>query len=108
KTQGRDWDLSVFLSHQEAYHQLIADLAVLSACSLRLLSKRGAPDAASAPRNVPLYVDGGFASSGIFMTALTSISPWQPVYSAQVPQSTALGAALLMHARWQEGPVPEI
>ena len=53
-----------------------------------------------------LFVDGGFSQSGVFMHLLAKAYPQLSVYSAFIPQSTALGAALAIHQHWNNSPVP--
>jgi len=43
-----------------------------------------------------MVAEGGFASNAVFMSALADALPEMSCYSADVPQGTALGAALLM------------
>lgn len=92
--EGREWDLSRFASAQDTYTQLLVDLAVLSAHTLRLAEKAPGLDPASS--RTPIYVDGGFARNQIFLHVLACLFPWRNVVAAQLPQSTALGAALVM------------
>jgi len=53
-----------------------------------------------------LFVDGGFSQNEVFMHLLAKAYPQLKVYSAFIPQSTALGAALAIHQHWNNSPVP--
>jgi len=88
-----DWDLSAFQSAEEAYHQLLVELIRMLAVSVRLADS-GVPT---------LYVDGGFARNGIFMQLLANEFPGKQVYTSQLPQATAIGAAL--YVRQDDEPV---
>ncbi|NDC78747.1 MAG: carbohydrate kinase [Chitinophagia bacterium] len=61
--------------------------------------------ASEAPRH--LYVDGGFSRNSVFMGMLRQEFPEWIVRAAEVGQSTALGAAIILHGHWNEGPLPE-
>jgi sugar (pentulose or hexulose) kinase len=52
-----------------------------------------------------LFVDGGFSQNEVFMHLLAKAYPRLKVYSAFIPQSTALGAALAIHQHWNNNPV---
>ena len=41
------------------------------------------------------------------MHLLANLFPEIEVYAATIPQATALGAALALHAAWNSQPVPE-
>ncbi|WP_128543563.1 FGGY-family carbohydrate kinase [Larkinella soli] len=87
------WDLSSFESAEEAYTQLIVDLVQILNVSIRLVDS-----------NVPtLYVDGGFARNPIFMQLLANLFPEKQVFTSQLPQATAIGAAL--YIRQDDEPV---
>jgi sugar (pentulose or hexulose) kinase len=60
--------------------------------------------ASEAPRH--LYVDGGFSRNSVFMGMLRQEFPEWTVCAAEVGQSTALGAAIVLHRHWNEGPLP--
>lgn len=84
---------------EQAYHQLMADVVALQRLSSNLVLK-------SAPvKN--LFVDGGFGKSRIFMKMLSEAYPGIKVQTSEVPQASALGAALVLHDSWNSRPVPE-
>ncbi|AWO01972.1 carbohydrate kinase [Chitinophaga alhagiae] len=92
-------DLHAFSSDVEAYHQLVLDIAVQQYHSTQLVLK---------DRPVKrIFVDGGFGKNEIYMHLLASMFPDMEVYAATIPQATALGAALALHAAWNSQPLPE-
>lgn len=54
-----------------------------------------------------IFVDGGFSKNEIFMSLLAQAFPDQEVFAAEVPQATALGAALVLHGHWNPSPLPQ-
>lgn len=54
-----------------------------------------------------IFVDGGFSRNEIFMQMLAASFPELEVFAAEVPQATALGAALAIHRQWNSKPVPK-
>ena len=93
----RDWQK--YPTAAQAYHQLMADLVALQKRSSDLVLK-------SAPVN-RLFVDGGFGKSRIFMKMLSAAYPNLEVFTSEVSQASALGAALVLHDSWNSRPVPE-
>ena len=93
----RDWQK--YPAAAQAYHQLMADLVALQKRSSDLVLK-------SAPVN-KLFVDGGFGKSRIFMKMLSAAYPNLEVFTSEVPQASALGAALVLHDHWNSRQVPE-
>ena len=53
-----------------------------------------------------IVVDGGFAQNALYLRLLAKAFPELEVFSATMPQATALGAALAIHAAWNPGPLP--
>ena len=90
--------LENFASYEEAYHQLIADIIVQQVSSTNLVLK-----GTTVKR---IFVDGGFGSNPIYMHLLAKAFPYIEVYAASVPQASALGAALAIHAHWNSKPFP--
>jgi L-fuculokinase len=92
-TQAGTWDLSQWRSYEDAYHQLILDLACMVRTSIDLIREGdGESD---------IFVDGGFARNALFMPLLASLLPKAEVRSSGIAQSTALGTALMMHRYWE-------
>ncbi len=93
----RDW--GNYGTAEQAYHQLMADLVALQKRSSDLVVK-----------DVPvkkIFVDGGFAKNHVFMKMLALAYPVTKVWTSEVPQASALGAALVLHDSWNSRPVPE-
>ena len=80
-------DLSVFSSYEEAYHQLIIDLTDLGIESLKLIT-------AEKDNTTEIYVSGGFARNETFLRMLATRLKHKNVYTSEIDNSTALGAAL--------------
>ncbi len=91
----RSWEK--YGTAEVAYHQLMADLVALQKYSSSLVLKGVRK----------LFVDGGFGKSSLFMNMLTRAFPEMEVQTSEVPQASALGAALALHDSWNTKPVPE-
>jgi sugar (pentulose or hexulose) kinase len=78
-----------FDSFEEAYHQLIMDLVVLMKESISLII--GEED-----KTKNIYISGGFSKNLIFVKLLASRFPGKNVYTSEVANATALGAALVL------------
>jgi sugar (pentulose or hexulose) kinase len=81
-------DLSTFASFEEAYHQLVLDLAFLQAAAIRL--------ALGKSQIKKMFISGGFNNNKLFIKLLATLFPQIEVYSATVSKATALGAALVL------------
>ncbi len=53
-----------------------------------------------------IFVDGGFSKNKLYLALLAAAFPAMEVFSAEVAQATALGAALAIHADWNPKPLP--
>jgi sugar (pentulose or hexulose) kinase len=82
-------DLSAFVSYEEAYHQLIIDLTYQCLDSLELVIPKK-----DITRSV--YITGGFARNEIFVRLLAALLPWKSVFTSEIDNATALGAAMIM------------
>jgi sugar (pentulose or hexulose) kinase len=82
-------DLSAFTSYEEAYHQLIIDLTYLGLDSLQLVIPKN-----DTTRSI--YVTGGFARNEIFVRLLAALLPWKSVFTSEIDNATALGAAMVL------------
>lgn len=83
-------DLSEFESFESAYHQMMADLTGLAKASIDLvIPEKDDIDA--------LYVTGGFARSELFIRMLAELYPRKKVYTTEMNNATALGAALMVY-----------
>ena len=52
-----------------------------------------------------IYVDGGFSRNAVFMGLLREGLPGMTICAAEVGQSTALGAAMVLHEHWNPTPL---
>jgi sugar (pentulose or hexulose) kinase len=82
-------ELSAFISYEEAYHQLIIDLTYIGLDSLQLVIPKN-----DITRSI--YVTGGFARNEIFVRLLAAMLPWKSVFTSEIDNATALGAAMIM------------
>lgn len=82
-------DLSQFSNFEEAYHRLMFDLTLLNAESIDLIST---------PEDgvKQFYVSGGFARNEIFVRSLAGLYPDKEVFTSEVDNASALGAALVI------------
>ena len=94
----RTADLSLGSELAAGYRRLLDRLMVKQAHSIRLAL------GASPVRRI--FVDGGFAKNELYLALLASAFPNMEVFSAEVAQATALGAALAIHAGWNPKPLP--
>jgi sugar (pentulose or hexulose) kinase len=83
-------DLSNFTDFSEAYHRFMYDLSLLNKKSIDLITESG-----DGVENI--YVSGGFARNEIFVRLLSNFYPDKWVFTSQVDNSSALGAALMVH-----------
>lgn len=92
-------NLNDFKNEEKAYYQLIYDLVKQQVFSLNLVIAKN-----NTVSN--LFVDGGFSKNTIFMNFLAMEYPQFNVYGAEVAQASALGAALIIHEKWNSISVP--
>ena len=90
--------LSDFSNDEEAYHQLILDIATQQYASTQMVLK------GSEVKRI--FVDGGFSKNAIYMNLLAAFFPGIEVFAASVAQATALGTALSIHNAWNKGMIP--
>jgi len=91
-------DLSAFKNATEAYHQLIRDLIRLQVSSTLLVLK-GTPVKR-------IFVDGGFSKNSVFMHLLAASFSDMEVFAASMAQASAVGAALVLHQKWNTRNIP--
>ncbi|MEY2834445.1 MAG: hypothetical protein RLZZ557_107 [Bacteroidota bacterium] len=91
-------DLMTVDSPDLAYYLLMHFLVLAQVTSTRLLMRHQ-----STKR---ILVDGGFSKNAIFMKLLANTFGNIPVYASEVPQATAMGAALALHAYWNTKELP--
>lgn len=86
--------LQNFETYEEAYHQLMLDIIAQQVFSTKLVL-----NAAPVKR---IFVDGGFGKNDVFMHLLAAAFPGIKVYAANIPQASALGAALVLHEHFSK------
>lgn len=91
-------DLSAFSSDEEAYHQLILDIATQQFASTQLVLK--------GTEVKRIFVDGGFSKNTIYMNLLASFFPKMEVFAASMAQATSVGTALSIHHAWNKKTLP--
>ncbi|SMO54165.1 FGGY-family carbohydrate kinase [Gracilimonas mengyeensis] len=84
-----EWDITQFDSYQEAYHQLMLDLASIQAESIKL-----AGGDVSANK---LVITGGFSQNEFFIRLLACFFPEKEIYTSSLPNASALGAAMVVN-----------
>ena len=84
--------LDRFASYSEAYHQLMIDLVDVAMESLLLVIPED--DLTEA-----VYISGGFARNEIFTHLLAARLPGKDVYTSEIDNATALGAAMVVWER---------
>jgi L-fuculokinase len=80
-------DLNMFKSFEDAYHQLMIDIVSFQAASTLLVTE---------PATQQLFVEGGFNKNKVFMTLLAKKFATLKVTSTDMPDASALGAAMVM------------
>ena len=82
-------DFFVFKSFEEGYHQLMVELAELTVEAINLV--------------IPvdddienIYITGGFSNNHLFIKLISDFYPMKSVYTSEIFNATALGAALVV------------
>jgi len=88
----RSVNLSLFKSFEVAYHQLIHDLVSLGMDSLNLIIPKD-------DKTEIVYISGGFARNEIFVKLIAAWLPGKKVYTSEIENTTALGAAMVL---WED------
>jgi sugar (pentulose or hexulose) kinase len=91
-------DLMTVDSPDLAYYLLMHFLVQNQIASTRLLMQHQ-----STKR---ILVDGGFSKNAIFMQLMAKVFGDIPVFASEVPQATAMGAALALHSYWNNKQLP--
>ena len=94
-------NLSSFVSFESAYLQFIADLTRECADSVKLVIPTD-------DITKSIYVSGGFARNEAFVRTLATLFPNKKVYTSEVDNSTAMGAALMLWETLGIGEKPKI
>ena len=82
-------DLSIFSTFEEAYHQLMSDLVDLSCKAIELIETKDNDTKA-------LYISGGFTHNDLYVKLIANRFPEKKVYTSEISNATALGAALVI------------
>jgi sugar (pentulose or hexulose) kinase len=96
-----DPDLFEFDHFVEAYHQLMIELSDLTMEAINLVMS-GKEDLKS------LYITGGFSRNDLFVKLLSSSFPHMKVFTSEVSNATALGAALVVLEAMEPGVKPSL
>jgi len=94
-------DFSIFASYEEAYHQLLIDLTHLGMKSLELVLPKN-------DQTRSVYITGGFARNQIFVRLLAALLPDKSLYTSEIDNATALGAAMILWNKAFAGNEPEL
>jgi sugar (pentulose or hexulose) kinase len=88
-------DMYEFVSFEEAYHQLMIELCDLTADAVKLVI----------PANDDienLYITGGFSKNELFLDLICEAFCSKKVYTSEISNSSALGAALVISGKKPE------
>lgn len=91
-------DIGSFANYEAAYHQLIMNIIERQLVSTQMVLK-----GTGVKR---IFVDGGFSKNLVFMNLLALAFKEMEVYAASMAQATAMGAALAIHHKWNNQPIP--
>jgi sugar (pentulose or hexulose) kinase len=94
-------DLAKFSTFEEAYHQLVHDVVSLAMESIDLIIPAN-------DRTKVVYISGGFARSELFVRFLATRLPDKKVYTSEVDNATALGAAMVVWESAFGGNMPQM
>jgi sugar (pentulose or hexulose) kinase len=83
-------DLNQFENFDEAYCQFIFDITAHAVSSLKLVIARN-------DDTKVIYVSGGFSRNELFVRLLATAFPGKRIYTSEVDNATALGAALVLN-----------
>ncbi len=94
-------DLFEFKSFKEGYHQLMIELNHLTAEAINLILP-------SDDETENIYITGGFSNNRLFLKLLAEAFPAKKVYTSEISNSTALGAALVVLKSLSPGKDPSL
>lgn len=83
----KDVDLEQFGSASEAYHQMVLDLVRVAVNAFNMVLAKN-------DTTRVVYISGGFARNIIFTRLMATLLPGKKVYTSEIDNATALGAAL--------------
>jgi sugar (pentulose or hexulose) kinase len=95
------FDLFEFKSFSEAYHQLMIELSILTADAINLVLP-------SDDETENIYITGGFSNNRLFLKLLTGAFPRKKIYTSEISNSTAVGAALVILRSISPGKEPSL
>lgn len=96
-----DVNLSAFASFEEAYHRLMMDLTMLCIESINYIIPEN-----DDIKNV--FVSGGFAKNEIFVKYLAGKMGNKRVFTSEIDNASALGAAMVIYEEAGLGKLPDI
>jgi sugar (pentulose or hexulose) kinase len=82
-------DMYEFKSFEESYHQLMNELCSLTVLSVNLVLPKD-------DDITTIYITGGFSKNELFLNLITEAFPTKNVYTSEITNSSALGAALII------------
>ncbi|MCK4920444.1 MAG: hypothetical protein KAS71_05320 [Bacteroidales bacterium] len=96
-------DYNSFASFDEAYHQLMIDLTLLNKKSIDFVIPE--KDTIEC-----IYISGGFARNEIFVRCLAKLYSNKKVYTSEIDNATALGAAMVVYNAFGQDsePLPDL
>lgn len=90
--------IEAFDNYKEAYHQLMINIIEKQVQSTnRILAGTDVKR---------IFVDGGFSKNPIYMNLMAQAFPNLELFAASMAQATAMGAALAIHHKWNNYPIP--
>jgi len=96
-------DYSQFANFEEAYHQLMMDLTTLNKQSIDMVIQKDDDIQC-------IYISGGFARNEIFVSHLATLYSNKKVYTSEIDNATALGAAMVVYSAFdgKNEPTPDL
>ncbi|MEI8225216.1 MAG: carbohydrate kinase, partial [Bacteroidota bacterium] len=82
-------DLFDFSSIEEAYHQLMNELCDLTIEAINMVLSAN-------DETANIYITGGFSKNELFVNLITEAYPSKLVYTSEIANASALGAALVI------------
>jgi len=84
-----DVDLNNFKTYEEVYHQFMFDLIEMCFEPLEMIKNK-------VDNIKTIYISGGFAKNDLFIKLLAQRNPDKKVYTSEINNSSALGAAMII------------
>ncbi|MCX6255591.1 MAG: FGGY family carbohydrate kinase [Bacteroidia bacterium] len=82
-------DMYEFSSFEESYHQLMNELGDLTIEAINLVLS-------ASDETASIYITGGFSKNELFLNLITEAYPLKLVYTSEIANASALGAALVI------------